>query len=92
MISHYDWLNSNFTKFLENLGVDEDYCGLITAHGDKCYSYRQWWEDAGVPFHYGVAIYLLARIRPWSKEIEDKRHTVGQWVIDNYTRFHIYFP
>lgn len=39
-MNHYDWLKKHFPDFVRNLGVAEDLSYLIRAHGDKCYSYR----------------------------------------------------
>lgn len=95
--SHYDWLKDNMATFLTNLGHDNISArGLISAHGDKCYGYEEYWEDAGVPFEHGVAIYLLGRIQPYADEIRQQNDGIWvdpkQWVIDNYSRFKDYLP
>jgi hypothetical protein len=91
-VSHYNWLSDNLIPFLKSLDVrGAEHCrGYIVAHGDKCYSYRQAWEEAGIPFEHGVAIYLLTYISPFSSE--SRETTQGwvkpvDWVIDNYERF-----
>lgn len=93
-MNHYDWLNENLNAFwLKVLGksLDETHCaGIVTAHGDKCYGYKNEWEDAGIPFHHGVAIYLLARTRPYSEEVRDTPNgwvDPGEWVISVYPKF-----
>lgn len=92
--SHYDWLNEHFEEFLEALGGDWRTCGgIISAHGDKCYSYRDIWYAAGIPFSHGVAIYLLSYIAPWYKEVRDTDNgwvDPFQWVIDSYPKFKKY--
>ena len=40
-ISHYNWLETHFNPFCEKLGITSDQRGLIVAHGDKCYSYKE---------------------------------------------------
>lgn len=101
--SHYDWLNENFVQFGENLknaGLlphdEPTYLqGLITAHGDKCYTYKDVWEEAGVPFEYGVAAYLMARTRTYKDEVYEgvgAKVDVCQWVIDRYNLFYNHFP
>lgn len=98
MKNHYEWLDENFSKFLENLGHEEQWetCpGIITAHGDKCYGYRRNWENAGIPFAHGVAIYLLSYLRPWDIETMETEHgwvDVCKWVVNNYERFKPYLP
>jgi hypothetical protein len=79
MKNHYDWLDENFNHFLNAISVKEPkyYMGLISAHGDKCYSYRDQWEKHGIPFEKGVAIYLASYIYPWSKTV---RNTEEGWI------------
>lgn len=97
-LSHYVWLNQNAPAFFAALGLPADkYMGLISAHGDKCYSYNDQWIDAGIPFEHGVAIYLLTYIAPWSKTArpdpsENKYINPGQWVISHYPVFKHLLP
>jgi len=89
--SHYDFLREHLPAFCTANDVNWDWhCGIIEAHGDKCYSYRDRWEAAGVHFYHGVMLYLLARCRPYSDECRDTARgwvDPGQWVIDNKDRF-----
>lgn len=92
--SHYDWLEENFQVFLNRLGAEASN-GLIIAHGDKCYQYRDDWAAKGIPFPHGVAMYLLLSMNPYCKEVRqtingwvDPRH----WVINNYDRFKEHLP
>jgi hypothetical protein len=90
MKNHYDWLNKNFLKFTKNLGVPYDTTYLIVAHADKCYSYRETWEKHDILFEYGVAIYLLSYIHPYSKtcrETENGWVNPEKWVIEQYPLF-----
>ena len=92
--SHYTWLEKNLQEFFARAGVKDTNNGIIVAHGDKCYSYQDIWEQAGVPFEHGVAIYFLTYISPFRTEV---RETVdgwtdpSKWVIQNYARFAKYF-
>ena len=91
-MSHYDWLEQNVEAFFASLNIDPSRAnkGFIVAHGDKCYSYRYEWEQAGIPFEHGVAIYFLTYLRPYSEESRETKNgwvPVDQWVIDNYERF-----
>ena len=95
-MSHYDWLEENLPEFFENLGIEVDYhLGLITAHGDKCYGYQDKWAKNEIPFRYGVAIYLLSYMLPFSDQVRDTGDGwvyPDQWVIDNYLTFLPFFP
>lgn len=92
--NHYKWLDHHLQTFFKALGVS---CtnGIIVAHGDKCYSYREEWEDAGIPFSHGVALYLLSYIHPYSKtcrETEGGWIKPSDWVISNYTQLSSLLP
>ncbi|MFA5132545.1 MAG: hypothetical protein WC444_04485 [Candidatus Paceibacterota bacterium] len=97
--SHYDWLDDNFYQFLINLGIGH-ICALantslIVAHGDKCYQYSKRFEQAGLPLEYGVAIYLLTHISPWSTECRETKNgwvDPCEWVIANKDRFLKHLP
>jgi len=91
-MSHYDWLEKHLVPFMDQLDMNTDFYnnGLIGAHGDKCYGYRYQWNEAGIPFEHGVAIYLLTYCNPFSKEVRETDAgwvDPGKWVKDNYPRF-----
>lgn len=95
--NHYDWLDRNLVPFLSSLGIKDAhyYTGLISAHGDKCFSATYIWEPRGVPFNHGVAIYLLTYLNPYAKECrETAKGWVApfDWVADNYQRFLPHLP
>jgi hypothetical protein len=101
--SHYDWLDEHFETFLTRVYVaaerDPEHAkgekGLISAHGDKCYAYREEWAAAGIPFEHGVAVYLLSYLYPWSNTV---RKTDGgwvapkDWVIAEYPKYKGHMP
>ena len=97
MNNHYDWLDEHLPTFFKNVGVSfEKNAGIIVAHGDKCYQYRDRWEFEYIPFDHGVAIYLLSYVHPYADEV---RETVDntwvdpkEWVIANYQRFSRFLP
>ena len=77
-MSHYTWLDEHLPLIFEKAGLNFDInAGIISCQGDKCYSYRSRWEEAGIPFEYGVAIYLMSYLRPYSQEVRD---TKNGWV------------
>jgi len=90
-INHYDWLDENLPDVFKKAGIHIDYHqGVITAHGDKCYGYKSQWEEAGIPFEHGVAIYLLTYFNPYASEVRETENgwvEVGEWVAQNYKRF-----
>ena len=88
--SHYHWLEENLPIFFEKLSIDFKYkCpGIISAHGDKCSSYKNLWNLAGIPFEHGVAIYLLSYLSPWSdtvRKTKEKWVKPDAWVIEKYS-------
>lgn len=91
-INHYKWLDEYLPEFMERVGVDWNSCpGIVTAHGDKGYGYRAQWEESNIPFHKGMAVYLLTYVRPYDQEARQQQDNTWispeQWVIDNYRRF-----
>jgi hypothetical protein len=91
MIDHYKWLEKHLPAFFAKLNLDwELNAGIIGAHGDKCYSYKPDFEEAGIEFPHGVAIYLITYLRPYSAEVRETDHgwvDTCQWIIDNKDRF-----
>lgn len=91
-MSHYDYLYENLPNFLDKYarGGFQCYTGIISAHGDKGYSYSNTWEQYGIPFEHGMMLYILSYCFPFSQEVrETKKGWVSpeQWVIDNYNKF-----
>lgn len=62
--SHYKWLDAHLNDFWVAVigeSLSESGCaGIVSAHGDKAYSYRKAWTKAGIPFPHGVALFLLS--------------------------------
>lgn len=99
VINHYDWLEKNLDgiwKAIFDKGLSKSgNAGIIIAHGDKCYQYRDKLKSEGIPFHHGIAIYLLSYVKPYANEVrETDRGWVApiDWVINNYRRFEEYLP
>lgn len=90
-INHYKYLERILPTFFQQLGLDWDmHAGIISAHGDKCYTYSTLWADAGIPFYKGAAMFLLTYVRPYSAEVRDVDGTwvrPDQWVINNSHKF-----
>jgi hypothetical protein len=102
-INQYTWLDANLETFFDRLQVKPVYykgCiqGIISCDGDKCEQYKYAWEDAGVPYVHGCAIYMLTKIAPFSDEVRYGMKTDGKfvspsdWVINNYQRFIEFLP
>ena len=90
--SHYDYLEDHLLEIFECVGVNTDHYnkGMIGAHGDKAYGYKFDWNQAGIHFFHGVALYLLTYCHPFScesRETDNGWIDPGKWVIDNYERF-----
>jgi hypothetical protein len=92
-VSHYKYLDIAFPMFLKNIGYGDKWewnCGIVTAHGDKGYCYRDDWEEHDIPFHEGMAVYLLTYMNPWANEVRNTDNGFvdpREWVINNYDRF-----
>lgn len=96
--SHYDYLDENFHIFLVNIGINrskEDCSGQIIADGDKVYGYKDIFEEHGIHFYQGVALYLLTKLSPYDKEVRNTSNgwvAPCDWVISNYKRFKEFLP
>lgn len=85
--NHYKFIEYVGTYIQEMLKLQYNPNDLSVAHGDKCYGYRDEWENAGVPFNHGALIYLFTRMSPYSSQVRETENgwvDVGQWVIDFY--------
>ncbi len=91
--SHYAWLDKHLEEFFTLIDLPNPQWnanGMGTAHGDKCYSYRISWSDAGLPFNHGVAIYMLSYCDPYSKTVRETESgwvAPDTWVIEMYQQF-----
>ena len=95
--TYYDYLDANIETFFFNLGINDAMCGkgLITAHGDKAYSYKSRFEDTGIHFYHGVALYLLTRVRPYCEKVRETADgwvDTCDWICENKDRFLPYLP
>jgi len=92
--NHYDYLDKNLKEFFKKCGLsnfDQScYKGIISAHGDKAYGYRDIFEKNGINFYHGVAIYLLTYCNPYAKEVRDTKDgwvPVEDWIVKNKDKF-----
>lgn len=84
IINHYKWLDKHLETFWQAVfgqSLAESGCaGIVSAHGDKGYQYESDWEDAGIPFPHGMAMYMLT----YTNKMDRPKHESCEWVIDNY--------
>ncbi len=96
MDNHYTYLEKHLPAFFAAIGLKrESVVGIIVAHGDKAYGYRHQWEEVGLKFNHGVAIYLVSYCFPYSKEVRETEHgwvDPCKWVIGNKDRFVKFLP
>lgn len=96
--SHYKWLDVNLPKFLDDCKVRGGWdwnAGIIVAHGDKFYGYKDEFEKVGLHFAHGCAIGLLTYCHPYSEESrETKQGWVApvDWICSNKDRFLPFLP
>lgn len=96
--NHYVWLENNLHIFFENLnlsGYINNIPSIIACDADKCYGYKYMWENEGIPFFHGIAIYLISKIKPYSEEVRDTKNgwvNPEKWVIASYNRFKPHLP
>lgn len=100
--NHYDWLEKYLPKFMNDIAKDKstDRCsfennmGIISAHGDKASSYRDFWEKRNIPYIHGVAIFLMSYCWPFSNEVRQINDwiPIQEWVVKRYSYFKQFFP
>ena len=84
---HYKWLDLVAAEAAQRFQLKFNPNDYAVAHGDKCYSHKRAWKNAGVPFERGVFIYLLLSEPPYSGYVRDTANgwvAPNQWVIDYY--------
>lgn len=95
---HYHYLEIALPDFFEKVGVRGGWAanqGIIGAHGDKCSQYKQYWEENGLHFYHGVAIYLLSYCPPFADEVRETKDgwvNPRDWVFDQRERFLPFLP
>lgn len=92
-MSHYDYLEQHLNDFwiaVRGKPLDNDGCaGIISAHGDKGYQYRDFWEKAGIHFYHGMMLYMLT----YTSELGDTpKWESRHWVVDNYPKYKSVLP
>jgi hypothetical protein len=81
-MNHYEWLEKYLPRIFENFKLNyEPYEGCVTAHGDKCYQYKDEWEAAGIHFFHGCALYMLSFDTTY---MTYPRNKVCDWVLCMY--------
>lgn len=92
LVNHYKWLEKylpTFWKAVFDKSLEESGCaGIISAHGDKGYQYKSDWEDAGIPFPHGMAIYFMT----YTEKMDRPKHESCEWVIENYRYYSDLLP
>ena len=90
--SHYDYLEANLEQFAKDAGAQcaENLSSLIVADGDKCYQYKRQWENGGVPFYHGTALYIISRLPPFESTID--RWKMNEWIISVYPTMKQFLP
>lgn len=86
--SHYDYLDAMlepFWKLVFDKTPDQMACaGIVIAHGDKAYSYKEDWKKKDIPFHRGVLLFLLT----YTQLLGDTpKHQSCEWVINKYPEY-----
>ena len=85
--NHYRFIErvGDEAKKIANLQFDPDQ--ISVAHGDKCYGYRDEWENKDIDFRIGALLYLMTHMLPYCthvRETDDGWVDPGKWVIDFY--------
>lgn len=66
------WLHHQTSTY--EVKMAEEYA-FLCHHHDKCYQYRDLWEERGVPWRHAVMVYMLS-----FSQYKGERCHVGEWV------------
>lgn len=85
-MNQYEYMENYLDSFwIEIFGknLKETFCsGIISAHGDKCYQYRKYWQENEVPFNHGCMIYMLT----YTNLLDRPKHLSKEFVVEMYHR------
>lgn len=86
---HYKFIEKYGKVFAQELGNPQitDVNDMAVADGDKCYSYKNQWWEAGIPFALGVMIYLISKYKPYSEQVRNTDHgwvAPVDWVVSTW--------
>lgn len=86
--SHYDYLDDHLDLFWQKVfgkTLKETWnAGIVSAHGDKGYSYKITWANVGINYYRGMMLFMLT----YTKEIGDTpKHESDDWIINNYEKY-----
>jgi len=94
--NHYDYLEKHLPTIFKTVGINWDWNGgIIGAHGDKGYCYKNKWEKAGIDFCHGMVLYLMTYCQPYSDDVRQTKEGFkdpSEWVIENYNKFKNILP
>ncbi|ELP5902539.1 hypothetical protein QTV49_004579 [Vibrio vulnificus] len=80
------WVKENLEKISVLLSTGIKDTSLLLPHSDKAEQYKVFWEQNGIPYHFGLTMYLLSYGIFKSDEL-----TIGEWVLkmvlENYHLF-----
>lgn len=86
--SLYNWLKNHFPLFwLKAFGEpisDDHFKKLVSDNWGECDKFSAQWEQHGIPFYHGFAIFLLTTTSIFG---ETKKQFACMWVINSYPRF-----
>lgn len=85
------WVEENIDKVSVLLSTGIKDTSLLLPHSDKAEQYKGFWEKNGIPYHFGLTMYLLSYGILKSDERTTKDRTIDEWVLqmvlENYHHF-----
>lgn len=87
------YMNAHTDAFMEKVFEgDEVYIkstrGMVSAHGDKTYQYKDFWERHGLEYKKAQIIYFLT----YTKVMDRPKPESKEWVVDNYKKYQHLLP
>lgn len=91
-VNHYKWLDKHLNQFWIDVfgkSLNDLFCGgIVSAHGDKGRGYMRKWQESGIPFVHGMALFMLT----YTNIMDEEKHKSCEWVINNYEKYSKHLP
>lgn len=85
------WVKDNLMELSVLLGGKIEDISLLLPHSHKAEQYKSFWEYNGVPYHFGLAMYLLSYVMLEASDRIAHEQSIEEWVLDMVlTKYHLF--
>ena len=85
------WAEENIDKISELLDTGIQDTSQFLSYSDKAEQYKVFWEQNGIPYHFGLTMYLLSYGLLKSDELTTGGQTIDEWVMQMvFHNYHLF--